>query len=189
MAIKWDKKKDILALMCGHGKSLDGSWDSGCVYGKYTEAGLMLKIVKVAVAYLRGSGVKVLTDADKDNNRNMISCVTWANRKGADLYMSVHCDYKLASAGVYPLYVSSAGKKFATAVGKPIAKEMGMKYKGVAKRSDLYELTQTDCPAVILETGAIKADLKYLKDSDKYGKALAKAICAYIGVDFTGKKK
>ena len=35
----WNKKKDVLALMCGHGKSIDGSWDPGCTYGKDTEAG------------------------------------------------------------------------------------------------------------------------------------------------------
>ena len=35
-----------VALMCGHGKSVDGSWDSGCAYGGYTEAALMLPITK-----------------------------------------------------------------------------------------------------------------------------------------------
>lgn len=185
----WNKKKDVFALMVGHGKSIDGTWDPGCVYGKYTEAGQMLQIVKYAVKYLRGSGVKVLTDADKDNNRNMISCVKWANNKEAKYYMSVHCDYKLASAGIYPLYVSSAGKKMAQSIGKSVKKSMGMKYKGAGKREDLYELYATDMPAVIFETGAIKADLKYLKQHEAYGKALAKAICNFIGVEFTGKKK
>ena len=59
----WNKDKDVFALMVGHGKSLDGSWDSGCVYKEYTEAGLMLKIVKRAVKWLRKSGVKVITDS------------------------------------------------------------------------------------------------------------------------------
>ena len=180
----WNKNKDVFALMVGHGKSIDGSWDSGCTYSKYTEAGLMLKIVKVAVKHLRASGVKVLTDADKDNNRNMISCVTWANKQAAKCYMSVHCDYKLASAGVYPLYVSSGGKKMCDTIGKAVAKDMGMKYKGAGRRPDLYELTATNMTACVFETGAIKADLSKLKDADKYGKALAKAICRYIGVEF-----
>lgn len=186
--MKWDKRSDLLALMVGHGISLDGSWDPGCTYGKYSEAELVLMIVKEAVQYLRGSGVNVLTDADKGNNRNMISCVRWANSKKADLYISVHCDYKLASAGVYPLYVSSAGKKAAKSIGKSVAKGMTMKYKGTAKRRDLYELNDTDCPAVIFEAGAIKADLKYLKNYKKYGKVLAKAICKYLEVPWAGKK-
>lgn len=180
--MSWNKSKDVFALMCGHGTQLNGKWDSGCVYGKYTEADLMLEITKTAVKYLRLAGVKVLTDADKDNNRNMTSCVKWANKEKAKYYMSVHCDYKLASAGVAPLYVSSKGKKMAVAVGKAVAKSMGMKWKGAFKRTDLYELNVTDMPAVIFECGAIKADLKYLKDYKKYGKALADAICKFIGV-------
>lgn len=178
------KKSDILALMCGHGKSLDGTWDSGCVYGKYTEADLMLKITKVAVKYLRLAGVKVLTDADNGNNRNMKSSVAWANSKGCKLYMSLHCDYKLATAGVAPLFKSATGKKMATTIGRKAATLMGMKWKGAFKRTDLYELNATNMPAVIFEAGAIKADLKYLKQYAKYGKALAKAICKYIGVKF-----
>ena len=61
-----------IAVQCGHGVSLDGSWDSGCAYksgGKqYTEAALMLPITKSAVKYLRASGVKVITDADHGND-------------------------------------------------------------------------------------------------------------------------
>ena len=35
-----------VALMCGHGKSVDGSWDSGCAYAGNTEAALMLPITR-----------------------------------------------------------------------------------------------------------------------------------------------
>lgn len=180
----WNKKKDIFALMVGHGKSLDGKWDPGCTYGKYTEADLMLKIVKVAVKWLRKSGVTVMTDADTNNNRNMKSSVTWANNKKAKFYMSVHCDYKLATKGVAPLYVSASGKKMADTIGKYVAKKMKMTWKGSFKRKDLYELNATNMTSVIFEAGAIKADLKYLKDYKAYGKALARGICKFIGVDF-----
>lgn len=176
----WNKDKDILALMVGHGKSLDGSWDPGCVYGSYTEAGLMLPIVTAAVKYLRSKGIKVLTDADKKNNRNMTSCVAWANYKKADLYISVHCDYKGATKGVAPLYVSSSGKKMAKAVGKSVAKSMDMTWKGAIKRKDLFELNATNMPAVIFETGAIKKDLNDLTKPALYGAALGKAIYKYI---------
>lgn len=182
--MSWNLKNDVFALMCGHGKSLDGSWDSGCVYGKYTEAALCQNITKEAVRWLRKMGVRVISDSDSKNNKNMTACVTWANEEHAKYYMSVHCDYSGASKGVYPLYVSRYGKKMAKAVGKAVAKDMGMKYKGVCRRTDLYELNATDMTAVIFETGAIKADLAKLKDYKKYGKALAKAICKYINVPF-----
>lgn len=181
--MSWNKKNDVFALMVGHGKQLNGVWDSGCTYGNYTEAGLMLKIVQVAVKYLRKNGIRVLTDADTKNNRNMKSTVAWAEKHHCKRYMSVHCDYKLASAGVAPLYVSDAGKKMAVTVGKYIAKKMGMKWKGAFKRKDLFELNAPSVPSVILECGAIKADLKYLKQYKKYGKALAYGIMKYIGVE------
>ena len=179
--MKW-KKTDIFALMVGHGRSLDGSWDSGCVYGKYTEAGLMLNIVKVAVKWLRKSGVKVITDSDDANNRNMRASVAWANRKKARLYMSVHCDYSKAPAGVMPLYKTGEDKAMAVTVGKSVVKSMKMKYRGAVRRTDLFELNDPTMPSVIFETGSIKADLKKLKDYKAYGKALAKGICKYIGV-------
>lgn len=174
-----------IAVQCGHGTSTDGSWDSGCVYGKYTEAGLMLKITKAAVKYLRASGITVISDADSGNNKNMIKDVQWANKEGVSLYVSIHCDYSKAPRGVMPLYVSSSGKKLATALNKAIKSDMGMKSRGVQKRTDLWELNGTDMTACILETGAIKADLATLRDHpDKYGKAIAKGICNYMGVTF-----
>lgn len=177
--------KKFVAVQCGHGTSTDGSWDAGCVYGKYTEAGLMLKITKAAVKYLRASGVKVISDADKNNNKNMIKDVQWANKEGVNLYISIHCDYSKAPSGVMPLYVSSSGKKLATALNKAVKSDLKMKSRGVQKRTDLWELNGTDMTACILETGAIKADLKILRDKpDAYGKAIAKGICSYLGVTF-----
>lgn len=184
-----------IAVQCGHGVSLDGSWDPGCVYrtgGKqYTEAALMLKITKAAVKYLRKSGVTVISDSDHGNNKNMIEDVRWANRVGAALYVSIHCDYSGAPKGVMPLYVSGSGKKLAKCLKATIKKDMGMKSRGVQKRTNLWELNGTDMPACILETGSIKADLATLRDHpDKYGKAIAKGICQYMGVKFSdGTKK
>ena len=182
--MSWNKDKDVLALMTGHGRSLDGSWDPGCTYSVYTEADLMQNITHYAVKLLRQSGIRVISDSDNVNNKNMIACIDWANRENARFYMSIHCDYSGASSGVYPLYVSSSGKKMAASIGKRTAKVLGMKYKGAARRSDLYELNASDMPAVIFETGAIKADLKKLKAYKKYGKALAEAICGFLDVPF-----
>lgn len=180
-----------IAVQCGHGVSLDGSWDSGCVYKGHTEAGLMLKITKAAVKYLRKSGVTVISDADHGNNKNMIADVRWANNLGCSLYVSIHCDYSGAPKGVMPLYVSGSGKKLAKALNNAVKKDVGMKSRGVQRRTDLWELNGTDMPACILETGSIKADLATLREHpDKYGKAIAKGICQYMGVKFSdGTKK
>lgn len=172
-----------VALMCGHGKSKNGSWDAGTTYKGYTEAGLMLPITKAAVKYLRAWGVTVISDADTNNNKNMLVDVAWANREKATIYVSVHCDYSKAPSGVMPLYVSDKGKKLASALNSSIKNGMPMKSRGVVRRTDLWELNGTDMPACILETGAIKADLGKLKnDPDKYGELIAKGICSYLGI-------
>lgn len=179
-----------IAIQCGHGVSIDGSWDSGCVYKGHSEAALMLKITKAAVKYLRKSGVSVISDADHGNNKNMIADVRWANNVGCKLYVSIHCDYSGAPKGVMPLYVSGSGKKLGKCLEKSIKKDLKMRSRGVQKRTDLWELNGTDMTACILETGSIKGDLATLKGKpDTYGKAIAKGICAYLGVAFKEDSK
>ena len=173
-----------IALMCGHGRSTDGTWDCGTSYGGNNEAALMLPITKAAVKYLRASGVTVISDADTNNNKNMIADVKWANKEKVSIYISLHCGWYKAGSGTLPLFVSAGGKKLATTINNAVMSGMGMKTRGVTKRSDLYELNYTDAYACIFETGSIKADIKKLKDSDKYGKCIAKGICDYLGVAF-----
>ena len=173
-----------IALMCGHGRSTDGSWDCGTSYGGNNEAALMLPITKAAVKYLRASGVTVISDADTNNNKNMIADVSWANKEGVSIYVSLHCDWYKAPTGTLPLYVSAKGKTLATTINNAVMSGMGMKTRGVTKRTDLYELNYTNMPACIFETGSIKADISKLKDSDKYGKCIAKGICDYLGIAF-----
>lgn len=173
-----------IALMCGHGRSTDGTWDCGTSYGGNNEAALMLPITKAAVKYLRSYGVTVISDADTNNNKNMIADVKWANSEKAIIYVSLHCDYYKAPSGTLPLYVSAKGKELATKINNAVVSGMGMKTRGVTKRTDLYELNYTDMPACIFETGSIKADISKLKDADKYGKFIAIGICNYLGVNY-----
>lgn len=178
-------------IMAGHGTDSTGRFDSGCVYKtngvKYTEAALMLPITKAAAKYLRASGVTVYTDSDSGNNKNVITGVQWEHNVRPDIFISVHCDYDGSPSGVYPLVypTSTKGKKLATYLNDTIKADMGMKSRGIAGRSDLYELAETLCPAVVLECGSIKQDLTILKNKpDQYGKAIAKGICKYLGVTF-----
>lgn len=173
-----------IALMCGHGRSTDGTWDCGTSYGGNNEAALMLPITKAAVKYLRSYGVTVISDADTNNNKNMIADVAWANKEKAIIYVSVHCDYYKSPSGTLPLFVSAKGRTLAAAINNAVVSGMGMKTRGVTKRTDLYELNYTNMPACIFETGSIKADISKLKDADKYGKFIAIGICNYLGVNY-----
>ena len=177
-----------VGIYIGHGTTTEGGWDSGTVYKKYKEADLMKPIVGACVAYLRGSGLKVVTDYP-NNKINMVKQVAISNAKKVSIHVAFHCDYPPAPSGTLPLYVSDAGRKLAKAMNREVTKEVGIKTRGIGRRSDLYELNCTDMPAVIFECGSIKADLKTMKKKyDEYGKGAAKGICKYMGVTFTGKK-
>jgi N-acetylmuramoyl-L-alanine amidase len=180
--------KKVVGLYIGHGDSTDGSKDSGCTYKGYTEAELMKPITGACVAYLKGSGVKVITDYP-GNKINMVKQVAKSNAKGVDIHVAFHCDYDKSPSGTLPLYTSVNGKKLATLMNKYVMKYVGIKTRGVGKRTDLYELNATNMPAVIFECGSIKKDLKKMqKKADAYGKGAAQGICKYLGIPFTGKK-
>lgn len=172
-----------IMVNCGHGRTSEGAWDPGTVWGKYNEAELMLPITKAAVKYLRANGVTVLSDADTDNNKNITADIALANKEKVEIYVSVHCDYFKADSGVMPLYVSEQGKKLAEALDEAISKGIPMESKGVQKKTDLRELNETDMPAVILETGSIDDDTEiFLKKYDLYGKCIAEGVCNYLGI-------
>lgn len=178
-------------IMTGHGTDSTGKWDCGSVYKKngvtYTEAALMQPITVAAAKYLRDSGITVYTDSDSGNNKNVITGVRWEHSVRPDIYVSVHCDYVPSPSGVYPLYypTSTNGKKLATYLNDAIKNGMGIKSRGIAKRGDLYELAETLCPAVILETGSIDDEFSiYRNKYDEYGKCIARAICRYFNVPF-----
>lgn len=171
-------------IYCGHGESTDGSWDPGTTFKGTSEAALMLPITKAAVKYCKYSGITVYTDANEDNDINMIKQVEEANGKKTDIFVSVHCDWYKATSGTRPLYVSERGKELAETINRHVTTDMKMRTHGVQKRADLYELYATDMPACIFETGSIDDDSDKFKDYDKYGKAIAKGICEYLGVSF-----
>lgn len=174
-----------VAIYVGHGTSTDGSFDPGCTYETYTEAELVKAIAGACVSRLRENGVTVLTDYP-ENAINMIRQVDEANAAGAELYLSIHCDYSLAPSGAFMLRhpLSSGGEKLAFAIGKAISEEIGLGGRNGTydhPASDRYELNQTKMVAGILECGSIKEDLSILKDADRYGRAIASGILNYLG--------
>jgi hypothetical protein len=177
-------------LAVGHGISTDGSWDCGCVDGKYTEAALMLNIAKYTVQKLRANGITVITDYDTKNDRNMTYTVRDANAAGADIYISLHCDWNQAPSGTYPIIYpgSSAGRKLANALNSAVMSAMKIGTRGILERDD-YEVSNTDMPACIFETGSIRKDINILLQSKKYGESLTDGVIKYFGKTTTTTTK
>lgn len=174
-------------LAIGHGVSTDGSWDPGCVDGNYNEAALMNPIAGAAVVMLRAHGVTVHTDYP-DNDVNMTYSVRKANNIGVDAYVSLHCDYNKAPSGTLPIIWpgSAEGDRLANSINASVMAQMGIGTRGVSQRSDLYEVSGTNMPACIFETGSIRADISKLTQADAYGRALAYGILDYFGIAYNG---
>ena len=182
-----------VGIWVGHGTSTDGSWDPGTVYNGWTEAGRMLVVTQAFVNYMRTSGVTVYTDAFDNNNKNMVKQVEYSNNKKVAVHIALHMDYYKAPSGTLPIYYpgSAEGKKLAQALNEAVMKDIGITTRGLSTRSDLYEVKKTNMPACIFECGSIKADIKYFdtaKECEAYGKALAKGLCKYLGVQFKESK-
>ena len=92
-------------------------------------------------------------------------------------------DMKLFNSGDY--VGSMEQKALAEALNEGVHEYVDIPDRGVTYRDDLDTLTseQVHCPAVLFETGAIRADNKTLTTQcDDYGKGLAAGMCRYLGI-------
>lgn len=172
----------------GHGRSTDGSWDCGCVDGNYTEEALMGPITRAFVDTLRAHGLRVESDVDTGNDRNITYCVRDANNARARIYVSCHCDWNRAPSGTYPIvYPGSAeGIRLAQCLDNAVRARIPIGTRGILQRAD-YEVSNTDMPAVIFETGSIRQDIGVLRDkAAAYGFALACGVMDYFGLPYDG---
>ena len=173
-----------VASIIGHGVQTNGVWDSGCTDGNYTEAGLMKPIVGSCNEKLNQHGVSQYTDYP-NNGINMVYSVDGANGRGVKLYVSFHCDYKLAPSGTLPIVNpgSTQGIRLANCINASVMLRMGIGTRGILQRAD-YEVYNTDAPAVIFELGSISADIRLLLKSKEFGYAIAYGILDYLGISY-----
>lgn len=176
----------------GHGREDNGNWDGGCTWSDgsqtYEEATVMIPIAKAMTAYLEKSGVIVHTDARDDNNLNLAETFKFLDQHTEiAAFVNLHCDYSGAESGTMPLYRTEEQLTLAKALNRGVHSVIDIPDRGETYRDDLETLTREEvhCPAVLFETGAIKADNEILTQKyDEYGKGLAKGLCEYLGVPF-----
>ena len=175
------KKNGTIGFYVGHGLMTNNVFDPGCVDGSYTEANLMYSIGLKVVSRLREMGFTVVSDADTKNNKNMVASVAEANRHGVDIYVSLHCDYNKAPSGTLPIAYpgSQSGIRLAQCLVESTRLRMGLGNRAILQRDD-YEVSATNMPSCIFETGSIRADINKLLDFNKYGEAIAQGIYDYF---------
>ena len=112
-----------------------------------------------------------------------------ANRNGADLFVSIHCNAG-GGTGIETYYCtgSDTGKTLASFVQKNVVNEIGLRNRGV-KSARYAVLRNTNMPSILLETAFIDtaSDAAVLSDPGSqqgYADAIARGICEYMGVEY-----
>lgn len=153
-----------------------GTWrqDEGAVSddGKLEEKEYNLAVVKEIARLLEQSGVKVYCTRTTDRTVSKKARVRLANKRQADMLVSVHCNASDARKhfvrGIEVLYSkrdNGAGytnKQLAAKLLKKTVAATGLPARGVIRREDLYLMHHAKVPAVIVETGYLTNPSDYL---------------------------
>lgn len=112
-----------------------------------------------------------------------------ANRNGADLFVSIHCNAG-GGTGTETYYCtgSDSGRVFAKFIQEGMLDAVGLRDRGV-KNARYAVLRNSNMTAALLETGFIDSahDAKYLGSDEyqqKFAEGIAKGICDYVGIEF-----
>lgn len=173
------------------GHAPNGEPDPGaCNYDlDLRECDIAKDIADLVESYLTTAGVEVVGNVQSDSLSGITST---ANASGADLFISIHCNSFNSSASgtevcVYP--GSSVGRKLGGCIQRQIVDSLGTVDRGLKERvpgkNGLYVLSNTDMPAVLVETAFIDSyqDAMKLRDrTDDFARAIARGVTDYMNM-------
>jgi N-acetylmuramoyl-L-alanine amidase len=183
----------LVCLDPGHGGSAPGT--SGVV-SKVPEKQMALAVGRLAAEYLRVRGLDVLMTRETDIDLTLEQRCVLANTAQANLFISIHGNafYDAKVGGTETFYQEKtpdytvAAKELATAVQTRVLQALGLKDRGARTYyvGTLGVLNGTVMPAVLVELGFMSnptedALLTSSAGQDKAAKAIADAVCDYLG--------
>lgn len=198
-----EKAKTIICVDAGHGVGDVGAVspftgeDGSAIY----EKDINLEICLYLADELRSLGYTVVMPRgadeeepaagyDSDGKCGIRQRVTWANAQGYDLYVSIHCnsftDPEVSGTRLY--YHKDNNGKENKALSDVLSTAL-LRFSGkspiIKKDADLYAVTATKMPAILIENGFItnKDDLANMTDSrwqQQFAKAVAEGIDDYL---------
>lgn len=150
-----------ICLDPGHGYSSrrPGVYDSGAVAAGIAEADVVLQWALTAKWLLSQAGIPVVMTRDDDRDSTPVGQRDEiAERLGADLFLSLHCNAANGRAsGVEVFYRDQKDKKFAEATLAALVKATGLKSRGVKAENQSQHnrlaIFEFDGPACLAEIG------------------------------------
>lgn len=190
-------KKDDELIVCidaGH-----GGFDVGAVNDTRYEKENNLRVSNLVKKYLEEQGIKTIMTRDNDINVSLRQRCKIANRKEADIFVSIHRNSAQTGNGI-EIWVDSQNSNEDLKLANSILQKLedteiqtnrGVK-SGTAKgeNTDYYVLKNTKMPSCLIELGFISDDKDnelFDKNIDNYAKAIANGIIEEIKDEVDGK--
>ena len=178
-----NRKKLVICIDAGHGGT-----DVGATNENRYEKNDTLKIAKLVREYLEKENIKVIMTRNDDITCTLHERCKVANKKKADLFVSIHRNSAETGNGVETWINSKKSErdiKLATNIMKYIGKtkiqnDRGIKYGTIkGENTDYYVLNNTQMPSCLIELGFISDDEDnklFDENAEEYAKAIAKGI-------------
>ena len=175
--------KIIVCIDAGHGGN-----DVGAESKNRKEKEDTLKIAKLVKKYLEEQGIKVLMTRDDDTTISLKQRCNMANKKKADIFISIHRNSAVEGKGI-EIWTNSKKTNKDTKLADNILEQLqkteiqsnrGIKYGTMkGENTDYYVLNNTKMPSCLIELGFItnNEDNKLLDENiEEYAKAIANGI-------------
>lgn len=168
-----------------------GGYDSGAVgVRNVLEKDIVLEVAKKLEAKLRACGMEVKMSRSTDVFRSLSERTNEANKWGADVFVSIHCNsFNKSSKGLETYCYKFKYRKLADKVHSRIV-EAGLytKDRGV-KEGNLHVIRESNMSACLVELAFIDQvdDVQLLLNKqEEFATAIAKGVCDYAGMRYVG---
>lgn len=169
----------VVVIDAGHGGKDPGTM----VAGAY-EKNIDLQVARKIASLLAQRGITVVMTRDRDEFIELEDRADVANRRDADLFVSIHSDSAPdRSISGFTLYVANDASRESYKAAQAVSATMSRTGSGTRgiREADYKVLMQTTCPAILVELGYLSnfTDARRLQDNS-FQTRLAQAIAAGI---------
>ncbi|MCI8341849.1 MAG: N-acetylmuramoyl-L-alanine amidase [Firmicutes bacterium] len=167
-----------------------GGKDTGAPAAGYKEKDIVLAISLKLAEFLRSRGIDVFLTRESDIYDSPGAKVAKANKWGADLFVSIHCNshVSIQANGTECLIYGYDGESdlLADFIQNSIVNRLKTADRYIKARNELTVLNSTNMPAVLVETAFISNDSdreKLLNRQSDFAAAIADGIFEYLGME------
>lgn len=165
--------------------SPSSQWNNKYAYGNYTEAEICGKIAEATREELIRNGYDTRVGSNKSTISQRIS---ESNNWGADLHIPIHTNAGGGDGTLVMCYTGRENNKYVQSIYRNLANLTPTKDDGIRVRTDLSEITKTECVCVYVECEYHDNNTlaKWIVENiPQIAKAVAKGVCEADGKQYT----